>query len=60
MGKYLVSWKTTFLGIAGIVAIVAKWVKAGSVDFNDIPSIMASAGLVYAKDNNVTGGTTQQ
>lgn len=60
MGHFITSWKTTFLGIAGIVAVLAKWVKAGSVDFNDIPTIMASAGLVYAKDNNVTGGTTQQ
>ena len=60
MEKIFVSWKTTFLGIAGIVAIVAKWVKAGSVDFNDIPAIMTAAGLVYAKDNNVTGGTVQQ
>ena len=39
MANMFVSWKTTFLGIAGIVAIVAKWVKAGSIDFNDIPSI---------------------
>lgn len=60
MNSYLASWKTTFLGIAGIVAVIAKWVKAGSVDFNDIPTVMALAGSVYAKDSNVTGGTQQQ
>lgn len=60
MGKFLVSWKTTFLGIAGIIAVLAKWVQHGAIDWNDMPTIMASAGLIVAKDNNVTGGTTQQ
>ena len=56
----VISWKTTFLGVAGIIAVIAKWVKSGSIDWNDMPAIMASAGLIYAKDSNVTGGTTQQ
>lgn len=55
MGNFLASWKTTFLGVAGIIAIVAKWVKAGSIDFNDMPTVMALAGSIYAKDNNVAG-----
>lgn len=54
------SWKTTFLGIAGIIAVIAKWVQHGAIDWNDMPTIMASAGLIVAKDNNVTGGSVQQ
>lgn len=55
-----INWKTTFLGIAGVVSVVAKWVKSGSIDWNDMPAIMTAAGLIYAKDSNVTGGTVQQ
>jgi hypothetical protein len=58
MSNIFTSWKTTFLGLAGIVAIIAKWVKAGNVDFTDFNTIwalMMSLGLVVAKDANVTG-----
>lgn len=55
MGNLLASWKTTFLGVSGIIAVVAKWVQAGAVDWNDMPTIMASIGVILAKDNNVTG-----
>ena len=50
--------KTTFLGVVGIMAIVAKWVQAGHVDFNDFQSIwdiVISLGLIVAKDANITG-----
>ena len=47
--------KTTFLGVAAIVAVVAKWVQAGIIDFNDIPVILAGLTGVAAKDANVTG-----
>ena len=50
-----VSWRTTFLGIAGVVAILAKWIESGVIDWSDMPAIMASLGLVAAKDANVTG-----
>jgi hypothetical protein len=55
MGNLLASWKTTFLGISGIIAVLAKWTQAGAVDWNDMPTIMASIGVILAKDNNVTG-----
>lgn len=55
MGNFMASWKTTFLGIAGVIAVVAKWVQAGHVDWNDMPTIMASLGVIVAKDANVTG-----
>ena len=50
-----VSWRTTFLGIAGVIAILAKWIESGVIDWSDMPAIMASLGLVVAKDANVTG-----
>lgn len=51
----LASWKTTFLGIAGLVAVAAKFVKTGVIDATDWASITGSIGLIFAKDNNVTG-----
>jgi hypothetical protein len=55
MGNFLASWKTTFLGVAGVIAVVAKWVQVGHIDWNDMPTIMASLGVIVAKDANVTG-----
>lgn len=51
---FILSWKTTILGVTSVIAVIAKWVQAGSVDFNDIPAIIAGVGLVAAKDNNVS------
>ena len=51
---FILSWKTTILGVTSIIAVLAKWVQAGAVDFNDIPAIMAGVGLIAAKDNNVS------
>lgn len=54
----IASPKTTFLGVASIVAIIAKWVQAGSVDFTDFQAIwgiVVGLGLIAAKDANVTG-----
>lgn len=54
----LANWRTTFLGIAGIIAIIAKWVQSGSVDMNDAGTIwmlLTSMGLIAAKDATVTG-----
>ena len=51
----VVSWRTTFLGVAGVIAILAKWIESGVIDWSDMPAIMASLGLVAAKDANVTG-----
>jgi hypothetical protein len=51
----IASPKTTFLGVAGIIGVVAKWVQAGAVDFNDFPAIVALLSSIFAKDANVTG-----
>lgn len=58
MGNILRNPKTTFLGFAAIVSVLAKWVQAGHVDFSDFQSlwdIAVGLGLVMAKDANVTG-----
>ncbi len=50
---FIENWKTSILGFAAIVAVVAKWVQAGQVDFNDFNSLVAiltGAGLIVAKD----------
>ena len=51
---FILSWKTSILGVSSIVAIIAKWIQAGAVDFNDLPAIIAGFGLLAAKDNNVS------
>ena len=51
---FILSWKTSILGVSSIVAILAKWIQAGVVDFNDIPALIAGFGLLAAKDNNVS------
>lgn len=47
---FILNWKTSILGVAGVIAIIAKWVQNGQVDFTDIPTILAGIGLVAAKD----------
>jgi len=61
MNDFLKSWKSTFLGLAAIIAVLAKWVQAGHVDPNDLPSlyndiiqILLGLGLIAAKDFNVS------
>lgn len=60
--SFLTNWKTTgsgvlmiLLGIAGLLGI-----KGGTDSSTAIASIMAGIGLIFAKDSNVTGGTTPQ
>lgn len=58
MKNILASPKTTFLGVASIVAIIAKWVQAGNIDFNDFQAIwgiIVGFGLIVAKDASTTG-----
>ncbi len=62
------SWKTTTAGILTILAAVATAAKA--IIDNDpatnpnweatITAITVGFGLIFAKDANVTGGTTPQ
>ena len=51
----LVSWKTTILGLAAVMSVLAKWASAGHVDFNDVPTLLAGFAGVAAKDAGVTG-----
>ena len=61
------NWKTTSTGITMVVAgLVGLYyaVKTGNVNEASITaslgSILGGIGLIFAKDSNVTGGTTQQ
>lgn len=51
----LVSWKTTILGVAAVMSVLAKWASAGHVDFNDVPALLAGFAGMAAKDANVAG-----
>jgi hypothetical protein len=53
----LASPQTTFFGVLGILTIIGKWIKAGSVDFSDMNQIwmlITSMGLIAAKDAGTT------
>jgi len=62
------SWKTTVFGAGGLLTVVAAAVSAlfdGDPLTNpDWTAVIAGAaaciGLIFAKDSNVTGGTTPQ
>ena len=44
---FIENWKTSILGLAAIVAVIAKWVQAGQVDFSDINNLIGIiAGIV--------------
>jgi hypothetical protein len=55
ISNMLVSWKTTILGLAAVMSVLAKWASAGAVDFNDIPVLLAGLSGMAAKDANVAG-----
>jgi hypothetical protein len=55
------SWKTTLCGL------LAALCTAGAATFTDYKDVLIAAaglfgalGLIFAKDSNVTGGTTPQ
>lgn len=54
--------KTTFLGLAAVIAVIAKWVQHGfdandlPAFYNDIVQLLLGLGLIQAKDFNITGG----
>lgn len=57
----LKNWKTTLAGVAAILAVAAKVLTTGNVDWaTDGPAVIAAIGLIAAKDSNVTGGTSKQ
>lgn len=63
--NFMTNWKTTCLG-AGAALTAAGHLLTGfghgdfSVIATDAPAILAGAALIFAKDGNVTGGTTKQ
>lgn len=56
----ITNWKTTVLGIAaGALNVFANYTQTGKFDWRTLVMSAALAGLGwFAKDNNVTGGTT--
>ena len=50
------SYLTTIAGALVIVAALVKLYASGIADAETISLLMAGAGLVVAKDYNVTGG----
>lgn len=59
--EMLKNWKTTLAGVAAILAVAAKVLTTGTVDWaTDGPAVIAAIGLIAAKDSNVTGGTSKQ
>jgi hypothetical protein len=67
LGNMITSWKTTLFGAGGIgtalwdVVYNLAMSTPDKINWNvDIPIILAGIGLLFAKDSNVTGGTTVQ
>lgn len=59
------NWKTTATGLAAILVAAGNLLThASSGDFStvptDVPIILAGLVGLFAKDNNVTGGTVRQ
>lgn len=67
MKSFLTNWKTTLGGLATVFGGLATIAHALTASPPDVSSLMgagtAIAGgvaLIFAKDGNVTGGTTKQ
>ena len=46
------NWKTTFLGVAGLISLVAKIFAAGFDPTTDVTAGMTALGLIAARDHN--------
>lgn len=56
-GSMLVkSWITTALGVLVVIMTLFHCYEAGKIDLMCIQSVLVGAGLITAKDFNVTGG----
>jgi uncharacterized membrane protein YdcZ (DUF606 family) len=49
------NWKTTLMGIFGIVSVIAKIATTKTMGPEDFTSLTVSAGLIMAKDHNISG-----
>ena len=61
MKSFLTNWKTTLAGIVviGLYGLQMVGVNIPGVHI-DPATLAVGAGLIFAKDGNVTGGTTKQ
>lgn len=64
MGSFLTNWKTSGSGalsiLIGIGSLFGVKYGAGMSADQALALIVAGFGLLFAKDSNVTGGTTPQ
>lgn len=64
MKSFLTNWKTTSSGllmiVMGLCSLVGIKYGPGMTPEAAITAIMGGFGLLFAKDGNVTGGTTPQ
>jgi hypothetical protein len=61
MKSFSINWKTTALGLGTLLSVGLNSYGHGVFPGpNDLAAIMAGIGLIFAKDGNVTGGTTRQ
>lgn len=56
--NFRINWKTSLAGLGGIATGIGLLIK-GQI-FEGVSSIITGAGLIGAKDFNVTGGTKEQ
>lgn len=49
------NWKTTLMGLFGIISVIAKIATTKTIGPEDFASLSVSAGLIMAKDHNVSG-----
>ena len=54
------NWKTTLSGIASIIGGVALFVNHPEQIEAAFAAVSLGFGLIFAKDNNVTGGSVPQ
>lgn len=57
------SWKTTSAGIVAIAGAIVAFIFTPHDQANimaEIAGLVAGIGLIFAKDTDVTGGTTPQ
>ena len=54
------NWKTTLAGIASIIQGVSLFLNHPEQAEQAIGMVIIGFGLLFAKDNNVTGGTVKQ